>query len=206
MLRIGLTGGIGSGKSTVAGMFAAYGVPVIDADEIARSLVERDQPAYQKIMHAFGASIADSKGEIDREHLRTRIFDNPDERLRLEAIIHPLVRHDITMRLQALEAPYCVVVIPLLIEAKLEDLVDRILVVDCDEAQQIKRVGARSGLNKDQIRRIMEAQVSPAERRRHADDVIVNDATLDQLEAGVGRLHDHYRTLSGTTPASPSVR
>ncbi len=197
MLRVGLTGGIGSGKSTVAAMFAAREAPVIDADEIARRLVEPGQPAFDEIVRAFGASILDARREIDRQNLRRRVFDNSEERTLLEGIIHPLVRREITERVRVIEAPYCIIVIPLLIEAKLESMVDRILVVDCPVQEQIERVRIRSGLSDNEIRRIIAAQIDPAVRRQHADDLIVNNAGLDHLEVEVERLHNQYLVFSG---------
>ncbi|MHB8454157.1 MAG: dephospho-CoA kinase [Acidiferrobacterales bacterium] len=204
ILRIGLTGGIGSGKSTVAAMFAAHGTPVIDADEIARRLVKSGQPAFDEVVHSFGTSILDHNGEINRQSLRKRVFDNPAERMLLEGIIHPLVRHEISERVHALQGPYCIIVVPLLIEAKLENLVDRILVVDCPRREQIERVRVRSGLSDDEIHRIIAAQIDPAVRRHHADDLIANNAGLDHLEANVDQLHDQYLALSGISLPRPA--
>ncbi len=200
MLRVGLTGGIGSGKSTLAAMFAARGAPVIDADEIARRLVEIGQPAFHEVVRTFGTSILDRKGEINRQSLRKRVFDNPAERILLEGIIHPLVRHEISEHVRALQAPYCIIVIPLLIEAKLENLVDRILVVDCPVREQTERVRIRSGLSDNEIHRIIAAQIDPAVRRQHADDLIENNKGLGHLEANVDRLHGQYLALSGASP------
>jgi dephospho-CoA kinase len=176
MLRIGLTGGIGSGKTTVADMFAGHGVPVIDADEIARALVTPYQPAYDEIIEAFGRAIVDDDGNIDRDKLRQLVFDNTQRRQELEAILHPRVRTEIHHRSLELDAPYCVIVIPLLIEADQLDLVERVLVVDLDEEKQVQRVGARSGLSEAEVRKIIAAQIERSERLRHADDVIENNA------------------------------
>ncbi len=206
MLRIGLTGGIGSGKSTVAGMFAAHGAPIIDADEIAHRLIRRNHPAYREIVGAFGAEILGADGEIDRQRLGERIFDCADERMRLEGIIHPRVRREIVDQVLVLESPYCIIVVPLLIEAGMQDLTDRILVVECSENQQIERVRARSGWSEDQIRRIMAAQVNLSERRRLADDLIINDADLAHVRAQVDRLDEHYRALSDAMPRPPATR
>jgi len=206
MLRVALTGGIGSGKSTVARMFAAHGAPVVDTDEIAHRLVQRGQPAYLEIVEAFGTEILGADGEIDRPRLSGRIFDSADERRRLEAIVHPRVRHEIVERVPALHAPYCIIVVPLLIEAGMQDLADRILVVDCNEQQQIERVRKRSGLSEDRIRRIVAAQISSSERRSLADDVIINDADLVQVQAQVDRLDELYRALSGAEPHPPATR
>ncbi len=206
MLRVALTGGIGSGKSTVARMFTAHGVPVVDADEIAHRLVQRGQPAYLEIVEAFGTEILSADGEIDRPRLGGRIFDSADERRRLEAIVHPRVRREIVARVQALQAPYCIIVVPLLIEAGMQDLADRILVVDCNEQRQIERVRERSGLSDDRIRRIMAAQISSSERRNLADDLIINDADLVHVQAQVDRLHALYHALSGAELHPPANR
>ncbi|MHB8346924.1 MAG: dephospho-CoA kinase [Acidiferrobacterales bacterium] len=205
MLRVALTGGIGSGKSTVARMFAAHGAPVVDADEIARRLVRRGQPAYREIVDAFGAEVLGADGEIDRQRLGGRIFMNTEDRRRLEAIVHPLVRSEIIERVPALQAPYCVIVVPLLVEAGMQDLADRILVVDCSEDRQINRVRERSGLSEDRIRRIIATQVSSPERRSVADDLIVNDTGLAHVQAQVDRLHALYRSLSRGKPHPPET-
>ncbi|MDH3669953.1 MAG: dephospho-CoA kinase [Gammaproteobacteria bacterium] len=196
MLRIGLTGGIGSGKTTVADMFAGHGVPVIDADEIARALVTPYQPAYDEIIEAFGRAIVDDDGNIDRDKLRQLVFDNTQRRQELEAILHPRVRTEIHHRSLELDAPYCVIVIPLLIEADQLDLVERVLVVDLDEEKQVQRVGARSRLSEAEVRKIIAAQIERSERLRHADDVIENNADLASLEAQVEKLHRRYLTLA----------
>lgn len=196
MLRIGLTGGIGSGKSTVAGMFAEHGVPVIDADDIARELVVPHQPAYGKIIEAFGRAIVDGDGNIDRARLRQQVFDDPGLRRDLEAILHPRVREEIECRSEGLDAPYCVIVIPLLIEAEQRDLVDRVLVVDIEEEQQVLRVSARSELSEDEIRKIIAAQIDRDARLRYADDVILNDSDLESLKAKVDQLHKRYLSLA----------
>ena len=196
MLRIGLTGGIGSGKTTVADMFADHGVPVIDADEIARALVAPYQPAYDEIIEAFGRDIVDDDGNIDRDKLRQLVFDDTQRRQELEAILHPRVRTEIHHRSLELDAPYCVIVIPLLIEADQLDLVERVLVVNLDEEKQVQRVGARGGLSKAEVRKIIAAQIERSERLRHADDVIENNADLASLEAQVEKLHRRYLTLA----------
>jgi dephospho-CoA kinase len=196
MLRIGLTGGIGSGKTTVADMFADHGVPVIDADEIARALVAPYQPAYDEIIEAFGRDIVDDDGNIDRDKLRQLVFDDTQRRQELEAILHPRVRTEIHHRSLELDAPYCVIVIPLLIEADQLDLVERVLIVDLDEEKQVQRVGARGGLSKAEVRKIIAAQIERSERLRHADDVIENNADLASLEAQVEKLHRRYLTLT----------
>lgn len=196
MLRIGLTGGIGSGKTTVADMFANHGVPVIDADEIARALVAPYQPAYDEIINAFGRDIVDGDGNIDRDKLRRLVFDDAQRRRELEAILHPRVRTEIHHQSVELDAPYCIIVIPLLIEADQLDLVERVLVVDLDEEKQVQRVGPRSALSEAEVRKIIAAQIERSERLRHADDVIENNADMASLGAQVEKLHRRYLALA----------
>ncbi|MFQ5754985.1 MAG: dephospho-CoA kinase [Acidiferrobacterales bacterium] len=196
MLRIGLTGGIGSGKSSAAAMFASRGVPVIDADEIAKQLVAPGQPAYDRIIQCFGKEIVDSDGFIDRGRLRRHVFDDPASRRELEAILHPRVRQEIQRQLRAVRAPYCVIVIPLLFEANQQDLVDRILVIDAAEDTQVQRVVARSSLAEDEIRKIIAAQLGRNVRLRQAHDVITNEGGLEQLEERVNALHTRYLDLA----------
>ena len=199
MLRVGLTGGIGSGKSTIASLFLMRGVPVIDTDEIARALTEPGQESFDEIIRAFGETIVDENRRIDRNRLRERVFDNADERHRLEAILHPRIRVLVREKLAAAEAPYAVVVIPLLIESGFTDLVDRILVVDVMENVQIQRTATRSGLSEPEIRKIMAAQASRAQRLQAANDVIENNGDRRQLEAEVERMHQWYLSLATTT-------
>ncbi len=199
MLHIALTGGIGSGKSTVASMFGQHGAPVIDADEIARDLVRRDEPAYHETVRAFGTGILDTNREIDRQRLGERIFSDASERRILEGIIHPRVRQEIIARTTLAGFPYCIIVVPLLFEANMQDLADRILVIECSEQLQIARVRTRSSLSEERIRRIMATQASSAERRLMADDVIVNDTDLADLQRQVDRLHGQYLALAALT-------
>ena len=202
MLRIGLTGGIGSGKSTVASLFVMRGVPVIDTDEIARSLTEPGQEAYEQIIQAFGDTILDQHHRIDRNRLRERVFDNADERRRLEAVLHPRIRATVKEKLSTLDAPYGIVVVPLLIESGFIDLVDRVLVVDTMENVQVKRTASRSGLSEAEIRKIMSAQATRAQRLQQANDVIENNGDRKQLEAEVERMHQWYLSLATTTRKS----
>ncbi|MBW8055394.1 MAG: dephospho-CoA kinase [Acidiferrobacterales bacterium] len=196
MLRIGLTGGIGSGKSSAAAMFARRGVPVIDADEIAKQLVAPGQPAYERIIQRFGKEFVDADGFIDRGRLRRHVFDDPASRRELEAILHPRVRQQIQRQLRALRAPYCVIVIPLIFEANQQDLVDRILVIDAAEDTQVQRVAARSSLADDEIRKIIAAQIGRNVRLRQAHDVITNEGELEQLEERVDAFHTRYLDLA----------
>ncbi|BAV32884.1 dephospho-CoA kinase [Sulfuricaulis limicola] len=199
MLRVGLTGGIGSGKSTIASLFVMRGVPVIDTDEIAHALTEPGQKSYDEIVHAFGDAILDEKRRVDRNRLRERVFDNADERRLLETILHPHIRAVVRDRLAALDAPYVVVVVPLLIESGFTDLVDRVLVVDAMENVQIQRTATRSGLSEPEIRKIMSAQASRAQRLQLANEIIENNGDRKQLEAEVERMHQWYLSLATTT-------
>jgi dephospho-CoA kinase len=198
MLRIGLTGGIGSGKTTVAALLAMRGVPVIDTDELARHLSEPGQRAFDEIVHTFSTEILDENHRIDRNKLRQRVFESENERQRLEAILHPRIREAVQEKLAHIEAPYCVIVVPLLIESGFTDLTDRILVIDTLENVQIHRTAARSGLTEPEIRKIMSAQVSRAQRLQKADDVIDNNSDRKHLETEVERLHQWYLSLAAT--------
>lgn len=192
MLRIGLTGGIGSGKSTVANLFAARGVPVIDADAIARELVEPGQPTLADIVAAFGTDMLDAQGRLDRARLRARVLDDPSQRKRLEAILHPRIHAVMAERAAAQTAPYVLLVIPLLFEANQRDLVDRVLVVDVPVETQRARVSARDHLPTAQIDALLAAQWGREQRLAHADDVIDNGGDAAILETQVDDLHRRY--------------
>ncbi len=196
MLRVGLTGGIGSGKSTVAQLFAAHGAPIIDTDEIARDIVLPGKPALADVVRQFGDGVLDASGALDRTKLRDIVFQDPARRKKLESILHPVIRTNVQKRLAALNTPYAVVVVPLLIETGFSELIDRIVVVDCEETSQIKRVAARSHMTEPAIRRIMEVQASRRERLAHADDVVENNKDLAHLERQVACLHERYLTLA----------
>lgn len=196
MLRIGLTGGIGSGKSVVAEMFRELGISIIDADEIAHQLVAPGSPLLAAIIGHFGESYLQADATLDRQKLAQFVFSRPDEIKTLESLLHPAVRTSIKQQLEAhRDESYVLVVIPLLIETGYTELVDRILVVDCEEAQQIQRVLARDDRDPQQVQKIMQQQVSRAERLRQADDVIENSSDLASLQAQVARLHKHYLNL-----------
>lgn len=196
MLRVGLTGGIGSGKSTVADLFAGRGVPVIDTDVLARDVVRPGEPALDQIIREFGKDILDAQGNLDREQLRTRVFDHPEARRRLEAILHPPIRAAALRELSALQAPYCVIVVPLLVETGFGELVDRVLVVDADDALQLERTAARDRVSAEAARKIVTAQAKREARLAQADDVITNSGTLEHLSREVERLHAQYLALS----------
>lgn len=196
MLRVGLTGGIGSGKSTVAALFARHGVSIIDTDEIARALAAPGEPAHREIVSAFGREVLGATGEIDRARLRKIVFGDADERRRLEAILHPRIRAEVTARITASRAAYCIVVAPLLIEANFTDLVDRILVIDADDSLRLERTKARSGLSETEIQSIMSSQLGRQERLRQANNVITNNSDIAHLEREVTRLHSKYAEMN----------
>jgi dephospho-CoA kinase len=200
MLVVGLTGGIGSGKTTVANLFSALGAPLIDADVIARELVAPGSPVLNEIIDCFGADVLDPRGDLDRLRLRQRVFTDPGQRRRLEAILHPRIRAEIARQIGRLDAPYCIVSIPLLVETAQTDLVDRILVVDCPPELQRERVARRDGWGEDEITGAMQAQATRAERLAAADDVIVNDRDLDALRDRVISLHRDYIERARATP------
>jgi dephospho-CoA kinase len=201
MLVIGLTGGIGSGKSTAADAFATKGVPIIDTDVIARDLTEPGEPALNEIRSAFGETMCGPDGRLDRVALRNLVFKDPAARHRLEAILHPKIRERMLQRLTAVVAPYVILVIPLLLETGQDALVDRVLVVDVPESVQVQRVMRRSGLAERDVRAIMSSQVDRTIRRARADDLIDNGGEPGDLGPQVDRLHRLYLALSaGVTP------
>jgi dephospho-CoA kinase len=196
MLVIGLTGGIGSGKSTVADAFAATGAPIIDTDLIARDLTAHGEPALREIQAAFGDSICRSDGQLDRAALRNLVFQDPAARHRLEAILHPKIRDRMLQRLNAVVAPYAILIIPLLLETGQDALVDRVLVVDVPESVQVQRVMRRNGLDEREVRAIIASQVDRSKRRARADDLIDNGGQPSDLGPQIDRLHRHYLSLS----------
>ena len=198
-LRIGLTGGIASGKSTVAERFVELGVPVIDADESSRIVVAPGQPGLAELVKRFGAGVLTADGQLDRRALRNLVFADSQLRRDLEAILHPLIRVDMERRAGAAVGRYFVMAIPLLVEGGNPGLVDRILVVDVDEDVQLRRVMTRDSTTLEQARAILDAQAPRAARLKAADDVIVNSGTVADLRRAVDGLHDHYLRLAATT-------
>jgi dephospho-CoA kinase len=196
MLIIGLTGGIGSGKSAVCEIFQELGVPVIDADAVSREVVEPGCPALEQIRAAFGDSIITANGQLDRATLRELIFANPAKRRQLEAILHPLIQQAMLEQAAALQAPYCIFAIPLLIEAVQTDMVDRILVVDAPEPLRRQWLKQRDGMDDLQINAVFAAQLDRGKRLAHADDVIHNAADLAHLRAQVIDLHGRYSEIA----------
>jgi dephospho-CoA kinase len=195
-LRIGLTGGIASGKSTVAQRFTDLRVPVIDADVAARAVVAWGTPGLARIIERFGRSVLAENGELDRRALRDLIFSNPGARRDLESILHPLIRSDMESSADQAVGPYIVMAIPLLIEGGPSDRVDRILVVDVDEAVQLRRVMERDGCTAEQARAILASQAGRSARLAAADDVLQNAGTVTDLRQAVDRLHERYLRLA----------
>ncbi len=194
--RIGLTGGIASGKSTVANLFAELGATIIDTDVIAREIVEPGQPALQDIAAAFGEEALQPDGRLDRSALRSRVFANAGDLQRLEAITHPRIRAETLRQADAAGGLYQLIVVPLLVQSPLRESVDRILVVDCPEETQIERLMARDAESEAQARRILAAQASRSERLAIADDVVSNDGSLENTRRQVAALHEIYRSLA----------
>jgi dephospho-CoA kinase len=196
-LVIALTGGIGSGKSSVAAAFAELGAAVVDTDVIAHGLTAAGQPAAVKIAAQFGTEYLREDGSLDRDRMRNLVFADPAARKKLEAILHPLIRVEVEAAVRAARAAYVVLVVPLLVETgAYRELARRVLVVDCSEDEQIVRVGQRSGLAAATVRSIMASQVSRAERLAQADDVIVNDSDLAALKNRAAALHRRYLELA----------
>jgi dephospho-CoA kinase len=194
---VGLTGGIGSGKSTVADFFAELGVEVVDTDVIAREVVAPGEPALAAIAAHFGPEVIAEDGSLDRRALRRRVFGNPAEKDWLNALLHPLIRERMISACAAARSPYCLLVVPLLVENNLTSLCQRVLVVDVSPEQQLTRTTRRDQADEAQIRAIMAAQASREQRLAAADDVIDNNgADLDRIKAEVNRLHRQYLDLA----------
>ncbi len=194
---LGLTGGIGSGKSAAADIFAQLGIDTIDADHAARWVVEPGRPALAKIVDRFGADVVLDDGQLNRAALREHIFAEPEQRQWLEGLLHPLIRQEINQFLDAAQSPYAILVSPLLIESGQSKIVQRVLVVDVPSELQLQRALQRDQVSQAQLRAIMQAQLSRDERLKHADDVLCNAADKAALEREVLRLHDYYLTLKG---------
>jgi dephospho-CoA kinase len=197
MLRVGLTGGIGCGKSTVSALFETLNVPVIDADRFSHDLVKPGQPALVQIADEFGNAYLTADGTLDRAKLRSLVFNNQHQKQKLEAIIHPHIFKAIDEALTQLTSAYCILSIPLLFETGMKKLVDRVLVVDCTEEEQISRVKLRDHLPEETIRAIMRSQISRAERLSQADDIIENTGKdIVSLREQVERLHNFYHVTA----------
>jgi dephospho-CoA kinase len=205
-LRIGLTGGIASGKSTVTQRFAELGVPVIDADVASRIVVEPGTAGLAQVVARFGAGVLHADGQLDRRALRDLIFKDASLRQALDAILHPLIRAEMEREAAQAKAPYVVMAIPLLVEGgNAGKRVDRVLVVDADETLQIQRLQARDGSSPEQARAILSSQASRAARLGQADDVILNSGTVAELRQAVDRLHEKYLQLAQTSSSSRNL-
>ena len=196
MFTIVLTGGIASGKTAVSDCFARRGVPVIDTDLIAREVVEPGQPALDRITESFGLGFLDSEGRLKRKKMRQTIFSDPQQKSRLEAILHPLIAAQVARRIKELDDPYCILVIPLYAQSSAYSWIDRVLVVDVAEEVQIERVMARDQINRNQAKSILSAQTSRQDRLALADDIIDNSGSLSELQDKVEALHHKYLKLA----------
>jgi dephospho-CoA kinase len=195
-LRIGLTGGIASGKSTVAELFAGLGAPVIDTDVIAREVVAPGMPALTQIRNEFGDRVFDDCGRLDRAAMRRLAFGDDEARRRLEAILHPIIQAETIRQSRVAAGTYQIIVVPLLVKSPLTGFVNRVLNVDCDEETQIRRLMVRDGETEVQARRILASQSTRAERLAIADDVIRNDGDLAATRKQVCVLHEKYLALA----------
>jgi dephospho-CoA kinase len=202
-LVVGLTGGIGCGKSTVAEQFAALGADLIDADAVAHELSRRGEPGWTAVREAFGDAVLRPDGELDRAALRQRVFADPAAKARLEAALHPLIADAIEHRLASWRAAYGLLMVPLLIEGgRYRDRIDRLLVIDCEPAEQVRRVMARSALSEGEVRAIMATQVDRQTRLAAADDVIDNSGPPEAIAPAVASLDQRYRQLAAEIDAS----
>ncbi|MDW4559932.1 dephospho-CoA kinase [Aeromonas rivipollensis] len=204
MYVVAITGGIGSGKTTVANQFAALGIDVVDADLIAREVVEPGTPALTAIASHFGPGILDEQERLDRRALRERIFSDPAAKSWLNALLHPIIRSEMLRQCAAASSPYCLLVVPLLVENRLTELADRVLVIDVDEATQIERTCRRDGVNREQAQAILASQASRSERLAMADDVLDNQSgTTETIRERILALHETY--LAFASQQAPQV-
>ncbi|WP_323942745.1 dephospho-CoA kinase [Aeromonas hydrophila] len=193
MYVVAITGGIGSGKTTVANQFAELGIEVVDADVIAREVVEPGTPALAAIAAHFGSEVITPDGQLDRRRLRERVFTDPQAKGWLNALLHPLIRTEMQRQCAAARSPYCLLVVPLLVENRLTVLANRVLVIDVDEATQIERTCRRDGVNREQAQAILAAQASRAQRLAAADDVLDNqNGTPEAIKSRILALHETY--------------
>jgi len=193
---VGLTGGIGSGKSAAANFFQNEGITVIDADGLSREVIEEGTPGFASIVEYFGSKIIDSDGSINREHLRKEVFDDDKKKKLLESIIHPLVRELMVKKIAASKSPYSIVMVPLIFETNSMSNYNRILVIDCDPKLQLERAMLRDNNSKSQIQKIMDSQCSREERISIANDIIPNNDSLENLKIRSIAMHKFYLGLS----------
>jgi len=201
MFRVGLTGGIASGKTTVANMFGELGAVLIDTDIIAREVVDKGSPGLARVVDRFGSGVLDADGGLDRRALRSVIFADDQKRLELEKVLHPLIRAEAERQMRTKIGPYQLIIVPLLVESPLKDRLDRILVVDCSEERQLQRLLARDLETPQQAHRMLAAQSGREDRLALADDVIVNDASLELTRRQVADIHQDYLALASAKPA-----
>ena len=192
---IGLTGGIGSGKSAAGIEFEKLGITVIDADEIAQKASLKNSKAYKEIVEYFGASILDNSQNIDRRKLRNIVFNDDEQKKKLEQILHPAIREDISFAISNSKSPYTIIMVPLIYETNSKDNYNRILVIDCDEDIQISRAVSRDGASEEDIKKIINSQATKQERLSIADDVISNNSSIEKLSEKVLNLHKNYLEL-----------
>jgi len=192
MFRVGLTGGIGSGKSTVANIFKQLGVSVIDTDDIAHQISSPDGPAYPAIIEQFGAGILSTDQTINRKKLADIVFNNVQKKQQLEAILHPLIWLIVEQQVQEASSPYCIIVVPLLIEGQHQKRFNSILVIDSDENLQIDRASSRDNRSKEDIQAIINNQVTREQRLASAEFIIVNNDDLNTLNIEIQKLHDDF--------------
>jgi dephospho-CoA kinase len=196
VLTVGLTGGVASGKSTVADALRALGAPVLDADQVAREVVARGTPALERIREAFGSEYLTPEGELDRPKMRRHVFALPEARRALERITHPAIRERLAAWRDAQGGPYCVLEVSILVESGMDALVDRVLVVDAAEAAQVERLRHRDHVGEEPARQMLAAQATRQQRLARADDVIANTGTVAALRAAAARLHAFYLELA----------
>mgnify|MGYP000075881967 CR=1 FL=1 len=196
MLKIGLTGGIASGKSTACQLFSALGIEIIDADIIARELVEPNQPCLKQIIQTFGKQVLLANGALDRAQLRQLIFSNKGAKQQLEGILHPNIRKQLIKQSEKVVSPYCILSIPLLIEANMIPLVDRVLVVDIAPEEQLQRVCQRDNISTSQAKAIISSQSSASQRKSLANDIIDNNKSPESLDLVVTQLHKKYLDIA----------
>jgi dephospho-CoA kinase len=205
MLTVGLTGGIGCGKTTVSNLFIELGIPVIDADDIAHQLVRPGQPALQTIVKQFGSTFLLANGELNRDKLRSHIYNHADEKAKLESIMHPLVYDEMQRELNKLNSTYGILSIPLLFETNFHHRVDEVVVIDCDETTQIERVKHRDNLSIEEIKSIISSQCTRSFRIKNADEIINNNGPLETLTQQVQTLHKKFLNIStGIKGLNPS--
>ena len=199
-LQVGLTGGIASGKSTVCKIFAERGATIIDADDIVRAICQPGEPAYQQIIAHFGHKVLLSDGQLNRQALRDIIFNDNDARKALEAIIHPMVRQQLSLQLQQNTTAVTLVAVPLLIEANMQDLFDRVLLVTANRANQLKRLLSRDGISPALAGQMIAAQIDDQVRLHYADDIIDNNGDVEMLTSQIAKLMKNYQQLAANSP------